>query len=66
MKIVVAVGGASGSILNFSTPPQTSIKANNVPAEQISVTIFISTKKVGINTSNPVIKVEKAGVLYLG
>jgi hypothetical protein len=59
-------GGAVGSIRNLSTPPHTSIKANSVPAEQISVTMFISTKNMGIATKKPVKTVEKEGVLYLG
>ena len=59
-------GGALGSIRNFKTPPHTKQNANKVPAEQISVTIFISTKNMGIATNKPVIIVEKDGVLYLG
>src|SRR5687768_1785635 len=58
--------GAFGSCSSFNTPPHTRQKANNVPAEQISVTIDISTKKIGIATMMPVMIVEKPGVLNFG
>lgn len=58
--------GAVGSMRSFKTPPQTKQKAKSVPAEQISVTMLMSTKKMGTATNKPVITVEKEGVLYLG
>lgn len=58
--------GALGFMRSLSTPAHTKQKANKVPAEQIFVTKFISTKNIGTATKIPVKIVEKEGVLNFG